>query len=879
MIAAPLTAMHGNVLDAAEYQERKGRAPGGGITHRELCSFMDDVRNQPPWRRHADKCVDYYDGNQLDADTLRKLDQKGMGPLITNVIAPIVNVVLGMEAKTRSDWRVTADDDRWQEVAEAKSVKLMEAERETRADRACSDGYAGQIKAGLGWVEVSRRNNPFEYAYRVSSVHRREIFWDWHDQDPMLSNATYLLRKRFYDVKQAIAYFPKHAELLRAMFGDPLKYELMIHNEGPYLLQDLDTERGPSLDDLDDWRLTDRQRLALYEVWYRQWVRGYVLRLPDGTPVELDMRNRMHVALLATRRVRPELAVYSKMRLAIFAGPHKLHDCACSKNYFPYVPFWGYREDLTGTPYGLIRAMLSPQDEVNARVQKMYWLLGAKRVRADSDAIDLEFNTWEDVLNEVARPDALIVQNKNRTNRDAMQIDDNLQLSEQQFKLLQERKMAVQEVVGVFNALLGRDGGANSGVAIDSLVEQGTTALAEINDNYRYARRTVGERLVDLIDQDLIGTEVQVMIGDPGRRKTVVLNKVILNENTGEKAVINDVARAKVKVALEDVPSTPSYRQQQLTMLAEVTKGLPPELQAAIAPFYMEATSLQKRREMADAIRKALGQVEPRTPEEAQALEQQQQEQQELQRRTILADLMEREAKAQKLKAEAVKVMREIEADPNADASVRAEYEQRVAEVQRAAEEKIDQLSAEVLTVRSTAGSREQKLLGELAKVNAALAAGAKSQAATLRAKEIDKEIAEINADKDRDVARISQASDAVVEAMRKEMDSLREQLMKRIDSAEAKAEQREAKAAVQRERDAAKAKAKPAEKPVDVVAVLDKAVDRMGKAVSSAIGEAMKKEGGAAKSVVFERDKDGNIVGAKLADGSRSVKVDRKKG
>lgn len=860
-LAVAPTIAAGGVLDVLDHQERKGYAPSGGLSYRSLCSFMEDIRNQPPWRRSADRCVDYYDGNQLDADTLQALARKGMGPLITNVIAPIINVVLGMEAKTRSDWRLTADDDRWQDVAEAKSAKLMEAERESRADRACSDGYAGQIKAGLGWVEVSRRNNPFDYPYRVQSVHRREIFWDWHDDDPMLTQSSYLVRKRFYDVDQAVAYFPKHKEILKAIFGDPLRYELLSEQMSAHLRQDLDHERGPSLDELDDWRMSDRQRLALYEVWYRQWVRGYVIRMPDGTPVELDVRNRMHLALLATRRVRPEQAVYSKMRMAIFAGPHRLHDCACRRNYFPYIPFWGYREDLTGVPYGLIRAMLSPQDEVNARVQKMYWLLGAKRVQADADALDLETNSVQDVLEEIARADAWVALNPHRANKQhAFVVDDNLQLSEQQFKLLQERKMAVQEVVGVFNALLGRDGGANSGVAIDSLVEQGTTALAEINDNYRYARRTVGERLVDLIDEDLIGSEVQVMVGEPGRRKTVVLNKTILNENTGQKVVINDVRQAKVKVALEDVPSTPSYRQQQLTMLAEVMKGMPPDLQAAIAPFYLEATSLQKRREMADAVRKAMGISEPRTPQEEKQMAEAAAEQADIQRRMVLADLMEREAKAEKLKAEAQAALREFDADP-AGESVRSEYEQRLTEVQRNAQEQIDKLTAEVLTVRSTAGVREQKLLGELAKVNAAMAAGAKSQAAVVRAKEIDKEIAEINADKDRDVARLSAAGDGVVESMRKELESLRNELLKKIDTVETKAEQREAK----REK-----VEKPAAPALDIGAIAQKVADQASKEIAAEVGktiEAKQPPAGKQGRVVFEWGADGKLKGAQLVD------------
>ena len=50
----------------------------------QLERWLDEIRNQPSWRREADKACDYYDGNQLDADTLAQLDDKGLGPLTTN---------------------------------------------------------------------------------------------------------------------------------------------------------------------------------------------------------------------------------------------------------------------------------------------------------------------------------------------------------------------------------------------------------------------------------------------------------------------------------------------------------------------------------------------------------------------------------------------------------------------------------------------------------------------------------------------------------------------------------------------------------------------------------------------------------------------------
>ena len=42
-----------------------------------------------------------------------------------------------------------------------------------------SDAYSSMIRAGIGWVEVSREFDPLKYPFRVREVHRNDIYWDW----------------------------------------------------------------------------------------------------------------------------------------------------------------------------------------------------------------------------------------------------------------------------------------------------------------------------------------------------------------------------------------------------------------------------------------------------------------------------------------------------------------------------------------------------------------------------------------------------------------------------------------------------------------------------------------------------------------------------
>ena len=577
-----------------------------GLSVDRLDKFLYEIRLQPMWRREADMDCEYYDGNQLDNATLDDMQRLGIPPLIRNYIRPTIDVALGMEAKTRSDWRVDADREQDEEVAEAISFKLHEAERESHADRACSDAYAGQLKAGLAWVEVSREMDPFRYPYRVGHVNRREIFWDWRAKEPDLYDARYLVRRRWNDCDILELMFPDHVDLIRGLGWSKANWDTALTDSPSMGGRTWMYERDVTIPETD-WRDSTRKRMCLYEVWYRVWTRGHVIRTPDGRTIEVDMENPKHAQAIASGMIEPIPAIFPKMRLSWWIGPHRLVDMPSpyKHNGFPYVPFWGYREDLTNIPYGLIRSMRSPQDEVNARLSKMMWLLSAKRVVLDADQVD----DIDELRREIARPDAIIVLSakRNRSNS-KFEVESDFQLTSQQFDVLKDASECIQKTAGVYQAMLGdKMAGVTAGVAINSLVEQGTTTLAEVNDNFRFGRRAVGEMLSGFVIEDLGKTPKVVNVDEKfgAKKKKIVLNQPSI-EN-GVQILTNDVQRAMVKVALEDVPSTPSYRAQQLMILSELTKSLPEQIQAFVVPFILEASEMPHRREVADQVRKALG--------------------------------------------------------------------------------------------------------------------------------------------------------------------------------------------------------------------------------------------------------------------------------
>jgi hypothetical protein len=429
-------------------------AEAPGMSLAELERFLDEIRYQPNWRYVADEEADYYDGNQLTQAMSAELEDRGLAPLIVNLIKPTVDLVLGLEAKTRRDWVVKPEGNDDIELAEALSVKLKENEKLCRADRACSDAYAAQVKVGMGWVEMTRELDPFLPNYRCKYVHRREIWWDWRSKDPLLADARYLVRKQWFDKDQVIATFPEHRDLINHAVNGFTEWDYTQQQLDQLLVREWQNERDTSIDDMD-WRDTARNRLALYECWYRVWHRGYVMDLPNNVVMEYEHDNPRHKQAVASGAVQPRVAVFSKIRLSWWIGPHRIVDVPnpFPFNRFPYVPFFGFREDRTGVPYGMVRTMKSPQDEFNARRRKMMWYLAAKRVITDSDAV--KNNDHEAVMQEIGRPDAYVELNENRTNPspDAFRVEDGGQMAKDQFLVMTDAADRLQSSAGVFQEM------------------------------------------------------------------------------------------------------------------------------------------------------------------------------------------------------------------------------------------------------------------------------------------------------------------------------------------------------------------------------------------------------------------------------------------
>lgn len=624
-----------------------------------LEGMLRDIDQQPKdWRDRADYNAGYIDGKQFSPAQQRALRAEGLDDLRpTNLMAKTIRGMSGEEAKARTAVKVEADDEDNQDFCDVANRDLVELRREAKVDQAISAAYFTQSGLGIGWVKVDTDPDPLNYYHRVRFVDRRQVWWDWSALDPLLKDARWLLHQDWADLDELVAAMPQHRKILQTAEKGWANFAFATddYSNRREVNAFEDYTRISRTRVQQEWFDSARRRIRLCEVWYRVPAIAVVLAFSPTRRVLFDETNQSHINAVVNGKCQMFKAPTSQVRCALYAGPYRLQDYGTRRRVFPYVPFFGYRDDQDRSPYGVVEGLIGPQDEYNSRRIRVNWMLRQRQIFIDDDALDLEANTLEQIIKAINRPNLTVVLNSNRKNVNGFRVEANLSLEQAQVEVMQDAKQLLQDVPGRYGSQLGQQAsGVTSGIANSLLIEQGAVSMGDLNDNYRDSRQLVHEVCLDQIIDSYRGQRHEVKVGRGNSRRVVVLN-----DFDEEGNIINGVSDAALRVGLDEAPNTPAFRlmQQQgtervITALAAVN----PEAAAVLVPSYIEQTDMPDRMELADTIRKRLGIPTAADKKQQAAMEQQQAEeaaaQKAVQQHAITISLEDAAAKVEKTKSE-----------------------------------------------------------------------------------------------------------------------------------------------------------------------------------------------------------------------------------
>jgi hypothetical protein len=661
----------GGIAGNGDGEEDNPRHELDSLKNVKLLSRLREWYDQE-WRRQAANRYqmaldeDYYDSMQWTAEDAQVVMDRNQAPLVYNEIKPTIDWVIGTERRTRIDHKVlprksgkeAADD------ADSKTQLLKYLSDTNKTPFQRSIAFESAIKAGVGWLETGIRGDPTDELGFTRCEDWRNIIYDGNSVEYDGSDMRFIFRSRWIDDDIAQAYFPDRAQLVAESIqtGHDIasNEEEEIYYMGARVTDPSQDFPGVSMGkyhpyDSGAHSFTSRARVKLTECWYKVpvLVRRFVNGDNEGEP--FDSKNKEHVEAL-----RGGYSLYDKLELevrcAIYCNAGLLFDGKSPYRHgrIPFVPIWCYRRKRDNAPYGMIRPIRDPQDDLNKRASKALWLLSTNRVIADEGAVD----DWDDLREEVARPDSIIIKRPGKE----LRIERDIQLAEEHMKLMERDVQHIRNVGGVTAENLGRQTNADSGKAITARQDQGGVVTTAPFDNLRFAVQLCGEMEISNIEQFYTEAKTVRIVGDRGGVKFKELNQ---EGDNGE--ILNDITKFHADYVVSEQDYRSSLRQAMFESLFDIVGRLAqmnPQVALNLLDLVVEMADLPNKDELVQRIRKINGQSDPdkeMTPEEqaqvkqAEAAQQQMTEvQQQIALETMQNQLAKLVAETGKLDAQAM---------------------------------------------------------------------------------------------------------------------------------------------------------------------------------------------------------------------------------
>lgn len=558
-------------------------------------------------RQESERARDYVNGKQLTEAERAELQRRGQPPVVLNRIRRKIEWLKGLEVKQRTDPKAFPRTPQHQEDAEGITDAMrFVCDAEDWSEKR-SDVYDNFLVEGFGGAEVVHEADAKgEVQVRINHYPWDRLFYDPFSRKHDFSDARY---------KGAVIWMDKD------------DFEAAYPGEWAGLEERL----GTNTDTYDDrprdiWFDKKRDRVRVALMWYREgatwnwakFVRGSVLEEGESPYQDADGKSECPLYMVSA-----------------------------------YV-------DRDNARHGIVRDMFDAQDEINKRRSKALHSINSRQTWGPKGAV----NSVAEMKRELAKPDGHVEINDEAiisARETGVQPFNIISTSDQttgQFQLLQEAKLEI-DLLGANAALEGETGESASGRAVLARQQGGMIEIAALNDRMHHFTRSIYRAIWNRIRQFWREERWLRVTDDERNARFVGLNRPVtlqewLSRQDVERvqqiamqmglrpndprlsmpvAVENSVAEVEVDVILEEVPDQVTLAGEVFEALLKYGPQIPPSVLIEADPT-LPAKKKEKLLEM-------MQQPPALTPE------------QQVDMAGKEADIFEKQARAQKLQAEA----------------------------------------------------------------------------------------------------------------------------------------------------------------------------------------------------------------------------------
>lgn len=567
------------------------------------------------------RCDEYYQGNQWDPDDEMALESEGRPALTINTILPTINTILGEQSTRRADIQFKPRRGGDEEVAHTLTKLYMQISDNNKLDWVEQQVFSdGLIMDGRGFFDVRMDfSDHVEGEIRITAKDPLDILIDpdAKDADPKTWNEVFESKWMTLDEIEEL-YGKDKAERLLFVAENGMSF-------GPDSVEYQETRFGDTETNDDyfgagvpgDEEYRNVKALRVVERQHKKLSRAFFFVDPetgDQRQAPDDWSETKNKKFAKQYKLTLISKVIRKVRWTVTCDKVVLHDDWSPYNQFTIIPFFCYFR--RGRPFGIVRNLLSPQEQLNKIASQELHIVNTTANSGWMVESGSLVGMTADDLEEHGAETGLVLEYARGTNPpqkiQANQIPTGLD------RISQKAALNIKSISGVNDSMLGTDSAEVSGIAIQAKQNRGAIMIQVPLDNLRKSRQYLAESILNLIQT--FYTEQRVIQVTNEEDPLKPREPMVINEQTPEGQIINDLTIGEYDVIVATAPARDSFDEVQFAEAISLRQA------GVVVPddAIIEYSHLARKGELAKRIRQMTGQ-EPPTPEQAEAMAQQQQ--------------------------------------------------------------------------------------------------------------------------------------------------------------------------------------------------------------------------------------------------------------
>lgn len=508
------------------------------------------------WRANIEFSYKLYSGEFIASEaSLESLARQKIKPLKCNLLAPVINVLTGVEIQ--NEYRIKAnitnmaDDARDLEDGLNQYLMVLQNKGEfaTSLRRALKDCIIG----GLGFVRVWYE----QHEHRVSYIPPYNVAIDFSDITPNFSKQ--------YSV---VTWEDLHPEEIKSRFGLDTFNKLSFDETNLLRHQTLTSASFLS----SSLYASDIQN-RLFTFRLRETVPGYCGRLEEKYIHTDDKKIAPFLEECKEEEVTVN-KIYTVCQGQII--DEKLEEPKVINGEIPIIPLVFLR-DYQLLPRGLCCQLADLQESFNIALSRATAFANTEKIfiYAQDPSIRALLSEEKNV-SLVTRPNAVVVLSP----EDRVEIVRPNEAIAQQARIMEQCVFLIKKVSGIEDDSKGTPTNAVSGVAQQQRDIHSLRTNAFIYDNFKEFKKRLGK----IILQQLVysaDTDIAVKLLDEGEQRCILLNHVVTTRE-GKTLLLNDVSAQQWNISIEQAPVDTSTRTQQRLDLLSIA-------QTPFAPYILKS--------------------------------------------------------------------------------------------------------------------------------------------------------------------------------------------------------------------------------------------------------------------------------------------------